>query len=95
MVTTLEQADIYSILFDGIDISSREKIVYFLRFGIQQPLKIFPVPNNQPGAQALALYIQNYVLKQQNHKAALSRAVVDLESTSYYGIHIANYLSSC
>ena len=94
-MTTLEQADIYSILFVGIDISSRENVVCFLRFGVQQPLKTFSVPNNQPGAQALALSIENYILEQQNHKDALSRVVVALESTSYYGIHIANYLSSC
>lgn len=88
-MTTLEQADIYSILFIGIDISSRENVVCFLRFGVQQPFKTFSVTNNQPGAQALALSIENY------HKDALSRVVVALESTSYYGIHIANYLSSC
>ena len=52
-MTTLEQADIYSILFVGIDISSRENVVCFLRFGVQQPLKTFSVPNNQPGAQDL------------------------------------------
>ena len=94
-MTTLEQADIYSILFVGIDISSLENVVCFLRFGVQQPLKTFSVPNNQPGAQALALSIENYLLEQQNHKDALSRVVVALESTSYYGINIANYLSSC
>lgn len=91
----MEQADIYSIFFVGIDISSRENVVCFLRLGVQQPLKTFSVPNNQPGAQALALTIENYLLEQQNHKDALSRVVVALESTSYYGIHIANYLSSC
>ena len=91
----MEQGDIYSILFVEIDISSREYVVCFLRFGVQQPLKTFSVPNNQPGAQALALSIENFILEQQNHKDALSRVVVALESTSYYGIHIANYLSSC
>ena len=70
MVTTLEQADIYSILFVGIDISSRENVVCFLRFGVQQPLKTLPVPNNQPGAQALALTIENNLLEQKNHKDA-------------------------
>ena len=70
-------------------------MVCFLRFGVQQPLKTFSVPNTKPGDQALALSIENYILEQQNHKDALSRVVVALESTSYYGIHIANYLSSC
>ena len=91
----MEQADIYSILFVGIDISSRENVVCFLRFGVQQPLKTFSVPNNQPDTQVLDLSIENYILEQQNHKDALSRVVVALDSTSYYGIHIANYLSSC
>ena len=94
-MTTLEQADIYSILFVGIDISSQENVLCFLRFGVQQPLKTFSVPNNQPGAQALALSIENFILEQQSHKDALSRVGVALDSTSYYGIHIANYLSSC
>ena len=91
----MEQTDIYSILFVGIDIGSRKNVICFLRFGVQRPLKTFSVPNNQPGAQALALTIENYLLEQKNHKDALSRVVVALESTSYYGIHIANYLSSC
>ena len=55
----------------------------------------FSVPNNQSGAQALALSIENYILEQKNHKYSLLRVVVALEPTSYYGIHIANYLSSC
>ena len=77
----MEQADIYSILFVGIDISSRENVVCFLRFGVQQPLKTFSVPNNQPGAQALALSIENYLLEQQNHKVLYEPLTVAIASS--------------
>ena len=40
-------------------------------------------------------FLAGKVVTTRNHKDALSRVVVALESTSYYGIHIANYLSSC
>lgn len=91
----MERNDIYSVLFVGIDISSRENVVCFLRFGQDEKLKSFSVANNQPGAQALAETIVNFMVEQQSCKDVLSRVVVALESTSYYGIHIANYLSSC
>lgn len=91
----MERKDIYSILFVGIDISSRENVVCFLRFSQAEKLQTFAVPNNQPGAEALAEAIKSFMVEQQNHKDPLSKVVVALESTSYYGIHIANYLSSC
>jgi hypothetical protein len=51
----------------------------------------FSVPNNQPGASTMA----DTILEFMHQYKDLSFVTVALESTSYYGIHIANYLSSC
>lgn len=87
----MKMADLLSTLFVGIDVSSRENVVCFLDFQSQKPLASFSVPNNQPGASSMADRIVEFM---HQHKD-LSFVTVALESTSYYGIHIANYLSSC
>lgn len=87
----MKKADLLSTLFIGIDVSSRENVVCFLDFQSQKPLLTFPVPNNQPGASEL---VDKIVAFMSQHRD-LSHVTVALESTSYYGIHIANYLSSC
>ena len=91
-MTTLEQADIYSILFVGIDISSRENVVCFLRFGVQQPLKTFSVPNNQPGAQALALSIENYLLEQQNYKDTPPQPIITFVLPLFFQLKLCSTL---
>ena len=87
----LKKADLLSTLFVGIDIGSRNHTVALLDFESQKPLQRFEVANNQPGAVELAQRLETFLQSRQN----LSRLVIALESTSFYGIHIANYLSSC
>lgn len=87
----LKKADLLSTLFVGIDIGSRNHVVALLDFESQKPLQRFEVANNQPGAVELAQRLETFLQSRQD----LSRMVIALESTSFYGIHIANYLSSC
>lgn len=87
----MKKADLLSTLFVGIDISSRENVVALLDFVSSKPIMSFAVANNQPGAVELAQKLADYL---RSHRD-LSRLMIALESTSFYGIHIANYLSSC
>ena len=87
----MKKADLLSTLFVGIDISSRENVVALLDFESSKPILSFAVANNQPGAVALAQKLADFL----NSHRDLSRLMIALESTSFYGIHIANYLSSC
>lgn len=87
----MKKADLLSTLFVGIDIGSRNHVVALLDFESQKPLQRFEVANNQPGAVELAQRLETFLQSRQD----LSRMVIALESTSFYGIHIANYLSSC
>ena len=87
----MKKADLLSTLFVGIDISSRSNVVALLDFESQKPLQSFAVGNNQPGAVELANRLADFLRSRKD----LTKLVVALESTSFYGIHVANYLSSC
>ena len=86
----MKKADLLSTLFVGIDVSSRENVVCAIDFEQQKRLK-FSVPNNQPGAVMMAEKLQQFF----SDNTDVNKLVVALESTSFYGVHIANYLSSC
>ncbi|MEN6412647.1 MAG: IS110 family transposase [Veillonellales bacterium] len=87
----MKKADLLSTLFVGIDISSRENVVALLDFESSKPLISFSVANNQPGAVELAQKLADFL----GFHTDLTRLMIALESTSFYGTHIANYLSSC
>ena len=87
----MKKADLLSTLFVGIDISSRSNVVALLDFESQKPLKTFTVDNNHPGAVELAGRLADFLQTRKD----LPRLLIGLESTSFYGVHIANYLSSC
>ena len=87
----MKKADLLSTLFVGIDVSSRSNVVALLDFESQKPLQTFTVTNNQPGAIELANRLADYLQCRKD----LTGLVVGLESTSFYGIHIANYLVYC
>ena len=87
----MKKADLLSTLFVGIDISSRNNVVALLDFESQKTLQSFAVGNNQPGAVELANRLADYLHSRKD----LTKLVVALESTSFYGVHVANYLSSC
>ena len=87
----MKKADLLSTLFVGIDISSRSNVVALLDFESQKTIQSFAVGNNQPGAVELANRLADFLRSRKD----LTKLVVALESTSFYGIHVANYLSSC
>lgn len=88
---TLKKADLLTTLFVGIDISSRENVVAVMNFESNKPIASFAVPNNEPGAIEMAEKISGFITPENG----LDRLVIGLESTSFYGVHIANYLSTC
>lgn len=91
VVFLLKKAELLSTLFVGIDIGSRSNVVALMDFESEKPLQTFKVANNQPGAVELALKLAEYLRSRKD----LPRLLVALESTSFYGIHVANYLSTC
>lgn len=86
----MKKADLLSTLFVGIDVSSRENVVCAIDYEAQKLLR-FSVQNNQPGAVKMAEKLHEFL----SGNLDVNKLVIALESTSFYGIHIANYLSSC
>lgn len=86
----MKKADLLSTLFVGIDVSSRENVVCAIDFEAQKLLR-FSVQNNHPGAVEMATKLHEFLSGNRD----INRLMIALESTSFYGIHIANYLSSC
>ena len=76
-----------STLFVGIDVSSKSNTVCALDFKGNKLLNL-TVANNRPGAESI---LENIVDCLNIHK--LEYVVIALESTSFYSIHIANFLS--
>jgi len=84
----MKKLDFLSTLFVGIDVSSKSNVVCALDFQSNKLLQ-FSVSNNQPGAEEFVAKLIS-ILEGSKFKTV----VLALESTSFYGIHIANFLSS-
>lgn len=87
----MKKIDYLSTLFVGIDIGSRTNVVSALNFGQEFLIKMAAVPNAQYGAEQLEQMIADVLL--QHHE--FHSVVIGLEATGFYGVHIANYLSTC
>ena len=85
----MKKIDYLSTLFVGIDISSRENVVSAINFEQEFLIKMKPVPNTQSGADQLQAMLVN-ILENNIFKTI----IIGLESTSFYGVHIANFLSA-
>lgn len=85
----MKKIDYLSTLFVGIDISARENVVSAINFEQDFLIKMKPVPNSQSGAEQLEAMLLK-VLESNTFKMI----IIALESTSFYGVHIANFLSS-
>ena len=85
----MKKTDYLSTLFVGIDISARENVISAINFEQDFLIKMKPVPNTQAGADTLESMLID-VLKNNTFKTI----IIGLESTSFYGVHIANFLSS-
>lgn len=84
----MKNIDFLSTLFVGIDVGSKENAVCAMDFHKEKYLSTF-VENSQTGAIVLADTIFS-ILENSNFKYV----VIALESTSYYGVHLATFLSS-
>ena len=78
-----------STLFVGIDVSAKTNVVCALNFNSDRLLET-SVDNNQSGAERLSAMLAEVLSSHPEFK----EVAVALESTSFYSIHIANFLSS-
>lgn len=85
----MKKLDYLSTLFVGIDIGARQNVVSAINFEQEFLIKMKPVPNTQFGADQLETMLVK-VLEKNSFKAV----IIGLESTSFYGVHIANFLSA-
>lgn len=85
----MKKIDYLSTLFVGIDIGSRENVVSAINFEQEFLIKMKSVPNTQSGAEQLEAMLVD-ILKNDTYKTT----IIGLESTSFYGVHIANFLSA-
>ena len=79
-----------STLFVGIDVSSKQNVVYAMDFYKNKYIQS-SFSNNQPGADELSFLIKDCMVAHPE----LNTIVIAMESTSVYNIHIANHLSTC
>lgn len=86
----MKKIDYLSTLFVGIDIGSRTNVVSAINFNQEYFIKWKPVPNAYGGAELLENMIADVLDK--NH--IFKYVIIGMESTGFYGVHIANYLSS-
>lgn len=85
-----EKIGYLSTLFVGIDIASRIHVISALDFNQDFFLKMKPVQNSQEGAVLLESMI--VVVLKENHP--FKYVIIAMESTGFYGVHLANYLSA-
>ena len=85
-----EKIDYLSTLFVGIDIASRIHVISALDFNQEYLIKMKPVENTQEGAILLEGMIANALKENPQFKYV----VIGMESTGFYGVHLANYLSA-
>lgn len=85
----MKKVDYLSTLFVGIDIGARQNVVSAINFEQEFFIKMKPVPNTQSGAEQLESMLVK-ILENNIFKVT----IIGLESTSFYGVHIANFLSA-
>lgn len=87
----MKKTDYLSTLFVGIDIGSRTNVVSAIDFSQDYFIRMKSIPNAQGGAEQLESMIADVLEK--NHQ--FQYLIIAMESTGFYGVHIANYLSTC
>lgn len=85
----MKNIDYLSTLFVGIDIGARQNVVSAINFEQDFLIKMKPIHNSQLGAEQLESMIAKVL--ESNH---FKTTIIGLESTSFYGTHIANFLST-
>jgi transposase len=84
----VKKIDFLSTLFIGIDVSSSSNVICAIDFNSTKHLQ-FSVSNNHIGAVKIAETLVLFLSKNK-----FKYLIIALESTSFYSIHIANFLSS-
>ena len=87
----MKKIDYLRALFVGIDIGSRVNVISALNFQQDFLIKMVPVQNAQGGAEIMEDMIAGVL--DEHHE--FHYVIIGLESTGFYGVHIANYLSTC
>lgn len=82
--------DHLSTLCVGLDIGSRGNFITALNFDSDRLINMRPVPNTASGVEAMESMILAVLEKNPQFRYLL----IALESTSFYGVHVANYLLS-
>lgn len=85
-----EHIDYLSTLFVGIDIASRIHVISALDFNQDFFIKMKPFENTKEGAGIVEKMIADVLA--DNHQ--FKYVVIGMESTGFYGVHLANYLST-
>lgn len=84
----MKNIDVLNTLFVGIDVSAKTNVCLAMDFDSEILFQI-DVPNNQVGADELKARLFD-VIRERKFK----KTIIALESTSFYGLHISNFLSA-
>lgn len=87
----MKKIDYLSTLFVGIDIGSRINVISAINFQQEFLIKMTPLPNAHNGATQMEALVADVLAEHHEFKYV----IIGLESTGFYGVHIANYLSTC
>lgn len=82
--------DHLSTLCVGLDIGSRGNFITALNFDSDRLINMRPVPNTASGVEAM----ESMILAVLEENLQFRYLLIALESTSFYGVHAANYLST-
>ena len=82
--------DHLSTLCVGLDIGSRNNFITALDFDSIPLINMQPVPNAESGVEAM----ESMILEVLRDNSQFKYLLIAMESTSFYGVHVANYLST-
>ncbi len=84
----MKNINVLTTLFVGIDVSARTNVCLAMDFN-SNVLPEINIANNQTGANTLKAKLLDLILRYD-----FKTTIVALESTSFYGLHISNFLSA-
>ena len=82
--------DHLSTLCVGLDIGSRNNFITALDFDSNRLINMKPVPNAASGVEEM----ESMILAVLEANSQFKYLLIAMESTSFYGVHVANYLST-
>ena len=82
--------DHLSTLCVGLDIGSRNNYITAMDFDSNRLINMKPVPNAVSGVEQM----ESMILSVLEGNPQFKYILIAMESTSFYGVHVANYLST-